>query len=131
MNSAGQPLPGAQPPTGDGAHLRPGADLLGAGAISAAGWSALLDDSARLKAEWDGRHQHVGQPLRGRAVALVFEHPSLRTRISTELAIGQLGGQAVYLVGVDVGLGRRESAHDVARALGTWVAAIVARTIHH
>jgi ornithine carbamoyltransferase len=61
-------------------------------------------------------------------VALVFEHPSLRTRISTELAVGQLGGQPVYLVGSDVGLGVRESAFDVGRMLGAWVAVIVART---
>jgi ornithine carbamoyltransferase len=111
-------------------RLPAGSDLLGAGALSSAGWSTMLADSARLKAEWQRHGEHATQPLRGRSVALVFEHPSLRTRISTELAVGQLGGQAVYLVGSDVGLGRRESAHDIGRTLGAWVSAIVARTLH-
>src|ERR1700675_2373208 len=99
MTSAGQPLPGSPRPgtPGAGQRLTAGADLLGAGAISVAGWTALLADSAQLKGEWRSKHRHDAQPLRGQAVALVFEHPSLRTRISTELAIGQLGGQAVYM----------------------------------
>ena len=62
-------------------------------------------------------------------MALVFEHPSLRTRVSTELAVGQLGGQSVYLFGGDVGIGRREAPDDIGRTLGAWVAAIVARTL--
>jgi ornithine carbamoyltransferase len=133
MNSDGLPLP--DPPSAvlpdEGGRLSPGADLLGAGALSPAGWSTLLADAVRLKAEWQRNRRHDAEPLRGRAVALVFEHPSLRTRISTELAVGQLGGQALYLVGSDVGLGRRESAHDIARTLGAWVSAIVARTLRH
>jgi ornithine carbamoyltransferase len=130
MTPDGSAPPAPGPDDLAGALLRPGADLLDAGALSPAGWSALIVDAARFKAEWQAGRHHAAQPLRGRAVALVFEHPSLRTRISTELAVGQLGGQAVYLVGADVGLGRRESAHDVARTLGTWVSAIVARTLH-
>jgi ornithine carbamoyltransferase len=123
------PGPGSEAPPDEGGMLAPGADLLGAGALSPAGWSALVADAARLKAEWLATRRHAVEPLRGRSVALVFEHPSLRTRVSTELAVGQLGGQSVYLVGTDVGLGKRESAHDVARTLGTWVSAIVARTL--
>jgi ornithine carbamoyltransferase len=124
------PPPASASRADEGGLLSAGADLLGAGALSSSGWSSLLADAARLKDEWQAQRRHATLPLQGRAVALVFEHPSLRTRISTELAIGQLGGQAVYLVGADVGLGRRESAHDVARTLGTWVSAIVARTLH-
>lgn len=122
--SAAMPLPD------EGGLLASGADLLSAAALSPAGWAAMLAEAGRLKAEWHASRRHAAQPLRGRAVALVFEHPSLRTRISTELAVAQLGGQAVYLVGTDVGLGRRESASDIARTLDRWVSAIVARTIH-
>ena len=49
--------------------------------------------------------------------------------MSTELAVGQLGGQSVYLFGGDVGIGRRESADDIGRTLGAWVSAIVGRTL--
>jgi ornithine carbamoyltransferase len=106
-----------------------GRDLFSAADLDTAGWQALVALARSLKAEWlaDGRHDQ--EPLRGRAVALVFEHPSLRTRVSTELAIGQLGGQSLYLFGGDVGIGRRESASDIGRTLGAWVAAVVARTL--
>ena len=106
-----------------------GRDLFSAADLGPQAWHELLDLAATLKAEWRSAGRHASQPLRGRAVALVFEHPSLRTRVSTELAIGQLGGQSVYLFGGDVGIGRREAADDIGRTLGAWVAAIVARTL--
>ena len=107
-----------------------GRDLLSAGDLDPDAWRQLLELASSLKAEWASGGRHATEPLRGRAVALVFEHPSLRTRVSTELAVGQLGGQSVYLFGGDVGIGRRESAQDIGRTLGAWVAAIVARTLH-
>jgi len=67
-------------------------------------------------------------PLAGRSLALVFEKPSLRTRVTFEVGMAQLGGTAVYLAGKDIGLGTRESIADVARNLGRWVDAIAART---
>jgi ornithine carbamoyltransferase len=106
-----------------------GQDLFSAGDLDPVAWRRLLELASTLKAEWASTGRHVREPLRGRAVALVFEHPSLRTRVSTELAVGQLGGQSVYLFGGDVGIGRRESAEDIGRTLGAWVAAIVARTL--
>ena len=108
---------------------RRGRDLFSAADFDLDGWRRLLELASALKAEWQGSGRHTHEPLRGRAVALVFEHPSLRTRVSTELAIGQLGGQSVYLFGGDVGIGRREAADDIGRTLGAWVAAIVARTL--
>jgi len=106
-----------------------GRDLFSAADLAPDAWQQLVAQAATLKAEWQATGRHEVEPLRGRAVALVFEHPSLRTRVSTELAIGQLGGQSVYLFGGDVGIGRRESADDIGRTLGAWVTAIVARTL--
>jgi ornithine carbamoyltransferase len=66
--------------------------------------------------------------LEGKTVALVFEKPSLRTRVSFEVGMKQLGGSAIYLSQSEVGLGQREPVEDVARVLSRYVAAIVART---
>jgi ornithine carbamoyltransferase len=117
----------ADPPASLG-DLR-GRDLFSAADLGPDAWHGLLGLASALKSEWRATGAHEREPLRGRAVALVFEHPSLRTRVSTELAVGQLGGQSVYLVGGDVGIGRRESASDIGRTLGAWVSAIVARTL--
>ena len=71
------------------------------------------------------------QALRGKIVALLFEKPSLRTRVSFEVGISQMGGQCVYLSSADVGLGVREPVEDVARVLDRWVDGIVARVFSH
>jgi len=64
-------------------------------------------------------------------LALLFEKPSLRTRVSFEVAMRQLGGQVIYLSPAEVGLGERESVSDVARVLSRYVDAIAARTFSH
>ena len=69
--------------------------------------------------------------LSGKSLALVFEKPSLRTRVSFELAMRQLGGESLYLSPEEVGLGRRESIPDVARVLCRYVDVIAARTFAH
>jgi ornithine carbamoyltransferase len=69
--------------------------------------------------------------LKGKVVALVFEKPSLRTRVTFETATYSLGGDATYLSPADIGLGKRESVKDVANNLSLWVSAIVARTFAH
>lgn len=69
--------------------------------------------------------------LKGKVVALVFEKPSLRTRVTFETASYSLGGDATYLGPADIGLGKRESIKDVATNLSLWVSAIVARTFAH
>ncbi len=69
--------------------------------------------------------------LRGKIIALVFEKPSLRTRVTFEVATYSLGGNATYLSPSDIGLGKRESVKDVANNLALWVSAIVARTFTH
>ena len=70
-------------------------------------------------------------PLGGKTVALIFEKPSLRTRVTFEVGIIQLGGRAVSLVGREIGLGTRESVPDVARNLSLWVDGIMARVYAH
>jgi ornithine carbamoyltransferase len=87
-------------------------------------------DLFRLAAEWKARTKarEPRTPLAGHSLALVFEKPSLRTRVTFEVGMAQLGGASVYLAGQDIGLGRRESIADVARNLGRWVDVVAART---
>ena len=85
----------------------------------------LVQDANELKT---GR---APRPLEGKIVVLLFEKPSLRTRVSFEVGIRQLGGECVYLGRDDVGLGSREPVPDVARVLDRWVDAIVARVFSH
>jgi len=82
----------------------------------------LLDSAIDLKTRgWIA-------PLKQKTMALVFEKPSLRTRVSFEVAMRQLGGQTIYLSPEEVGLGKRESIPDVARVLSRFVDVIVLRT---
>jgi ornithine carbamoyltransferase len=109
--------------------LAPIRHLLGAEDLEPLGIVRLLDRAELLRS---GRHA-IGpaRPLEGRQVALLFEKPSLRTRVSFEVAVTSLGGHAIALGPDEVGLGRRESAADVARNLSRLVDAIVLRTFAH
>lgn len=72
------------------------------------------------------------QVLAGKNIALLFEKPSLRTRMSFELGIHQLGGYPIYMSPEEVGLGKRESVPDVAHVLSRYVQGIISRTfLHH
>ena len=71
------------------------------------------------------------QSLANMDVALLFEKPSLRTRVTFDLGITQLGGRSVYLGPDEVGIGRRETATDVGGNLSRWVDGIVFRTFGH
>ena len=73
----------------------------------------------------------AGQVLRGKSVALLFEKPSLRTKVSFMVGIQELGGYSLYLGPEEVGLGAREPASDVARVLSGYVDCIVARVNSH
>ena len=70
-------------------------------------------------------------PLQGRAVAMIFEKPSLRTKVSFDIAAYELGGHAVYLGADEVGLDKREPVEDVGRVLERWASVIVARVMAH
>src|ERR1044071_2125144 len=71
------------------------------------------------------------QALHGKSVALIFEKPSLRTRVTFEVAIRQLGGWPIMLGAGESRLGEREPIQDLARNLSCWVDAIVARVFRH
>jgi ornithine carbamoyltransferase len=70
-------------------------------------------------------------PLQGKTLAMIFEKPSLRTRVTFETGMQQLGGSAIYLSPTDIQLGKRESVKDVARNLARWCDGIMARTFNH
>jgi ornithine carbamoyltransferase len=89
----------------------------------------LLNASARLKKQ-HAKHK-TPMKLLGRVLGLVFDKPSLRTRVSFQAAIAQLGGASVFMAGQEVGLGSRESVADVARTISQYVDAVVLRTFHH
>jgi ornithine carbamoyltransferase len=85
--------------------------------------------AADLKRRWKAGDRSA--PLAGRTVALIFEKPSLRTRVTFEVGLIQLGGRGLYLSGSEIGLGTRESVPDVARNLSRWVDGIAARVYAH
>jgi ornithine carbamoyltransferase len=85
--------------------------------------------AARLKADLKAGRKHAWLP--GKTLAMIFEKPSLRTRVTFETGMNQLGGVAIYLGPADIGLGRRESVADIGKNLSLWVDIIMARTYLH
>ena len=102
-----------------------GKDLLSIADLSGEDIQLLISDTVDLKARG-----HT-TALSGKTLALLFEKPSLRTRVSFEVAMQQSGGQAIYLSPAEVGLGQREAVPDVARVLSRYVDIIAARTFSH
>lgn len=102
--------------------------------LSLSDWSyrelwQLLQLSTFLKTEWQtGGNRPV---LRNKTLAMVFQKPSLRTRVSFEMAMKQLGGDAIMLGPSEIGLGSRESIADVARVLSGYAQGIMARVFDH
>ena len=104
-------------------------DFLTLDALTRAELDEILHLSATLKRELKaGRRQPL---LAGKTLAMIFEKPSLRTRVTFEVGMTQLGGSAVYLTTTDFRLGERESVADIARNLERWVDVIMARTFSH
>lgn len=91
----------------------------------------LLAEAARLKRERADNPSAQFELLRGQTLAMIFEKPSLRTRVSFEAAMAQCGGHAIYLAPSDIGLGKREAVADVARVLGGMCDGIMARVFEH
>ena len=89
----------------------------------------LVRDAALLKAE--RRAGKVNTALAGKVIGLVFEKPSLRTRVSFQAGIAQLGGTSLFFPGNEIGLGWRETLEDFARTMSRFVEAIVLRVYKH
>jgi ornithine carbamoyltransferase len=105
--------------------MQPALGFLTLSDIAVAAWPALFDRAAQLKAE-RGRVQHA--TLAGMTVALVFDKPSTRTRVSFQVAAFELGGHSVELTPSTSQLGRAEPIADTARVLSGYCHAIVVRT---
>jgi ornithine carbamoyltransferase len=104
-------------------------DFLSLADFTRAELEEILHLAARLKRDLkDGKQPPL---LAGRSLAMIFEKPSLRTRVTFEIGMSQLGGTPVYLTPKDIQLGERESVADIARNLERWVDLIMARTFAH
>ena len=89
----------------------------------------MIDASRAMKR--DRSHVGSGGPLGGKVLAMIFDKPSTRTRVSFDVAIRQLGGNAIALTGQEMQLGRGETIADTARVLSRYVDAIVIRILDH
>src|SRR5262245_34920412 len=97
--------------------------------LSTAELESVLALAGRLKRELRAGTSHA--LLAGRTLAMIFEKPSLRTRVTFEVGMVQLGGAAIHLAPGDIRLGEREPARDIARNLERWVDVIMARVFLH
>jgi ornithine carbamoyltransferase len=89
----------------------------------------VLDEAAKIKAMQKSRIPY--RPLRGRTLAMVFQKPSNRTRVSFEVGMYQLGGHALHLLPQEIQMGKRETPSDTGRVLARYIDAIMVRTFDH
>ena len=89
----------------------------------------LLDLAVKLKKQYFKKGNK--SIFKGKALGMIFQKPSLRTRVSFDMAMRHCGGDALYLSPAEIGLGKRESIADVARVLSGYVQALMARTFDH
>jgi len=89
----------------------------------------MLDLAVKLKKEY---FKEGNKPLlKGKVLGMIFQKPSLRTRVSFDMAMRHLGGDALYLSPSEIGLGQRESIADIARVLSGYVQVLMARVFAH
>jgi ornithine carbamoyltransferase len=103
-----------------------GKDLLSIGDLTLDEAWGIINRAIRMK-----KRRAMSSILAGKTLALIFEKPSLRTKVSFDVAMYQLGGHSVYLSQAEVGLGSREPIADAARTLSRYVDIIAARTFAH
>ncbi|MDP8948668.1 MAG: ornithine carbamoyltransferase [Actinomycetota bacterium] len=89
----------------------------------------ILDEATKIKALQKSRIPY--RPLRGRTLAMVFQKPSNRTRVSFEVGMYQLGGHALHLLPQEIQMGKRETPSDTGRVLARYIDAIMVRTFDH
>ena len=108
--------------------MKAGSHFLDLDLLDSASLRAILDSAAALKLDAVERD---GKALEGKVLALIFERPSTRTRVSFQVAMSQMGGQTVVLAPEDTQLGRGESMADTARVLSEYVDGIMIRAERH
>jgi ornithine carbamoyltransferase len=91
----------------------------------------MIESSRALKARWRKDRLTAGRPLESKTLAMIFDKPSTRTRVSFDVAMRQLGGDVVFLTGQEMQLGRGETIADTARVLSRYVDAIMIRILDH
>ena len=106
-------------------------DLISITDLTAEQIQAVIATAISLKTKLINRDAHEHLPLQGKSMAMIFDKPSLRTRLSFEIGMNQLGGHAVYLAPDDIKLGARETLHDSAVVIGSMADIIVARVSSH
>ena len=92
---------------------------------------AMIDSARAIKAKWKHAGPPERRPLAGKTLAMIFDKPSTRTRVSFDVAMRQLGGDTILLTGQEMQLGRGETISDTARVLSRYVEAIMIRTLDH
>lgn len=103
-------------------------DLLSLFELSPEEISSIINEAREIK---ENRFKNSPEAFKGRTGVMIFEKPSLRTRITFETAINELGGHPINLSSNMIGMGKRESVEDIARNLERWVHLIIARTYSH
>ena len=91
---------------------------------------SMLAASSAMKAQLKA-HEQSKKPLEGKTLAMIFERPSTRTRVSFDVGMRQLGGESIMLTGAEMQLGRGETIADTARVLSRYVDAIMIRILNH
>jgi ornithine carbamoyltransferase len=104
-------------------------DFIAVADLSSEDIQGLLDQAVQLKAEW--RSGGNLPRLKNKVLAMIFQKPSLRTRVSFDMAMRHLGGDALYLSPQEIGLGKREAISDIARVMSGYVDGIMARVFDH
>ena len=91
----------------------------------------IIDNSIAMKTKLKREGRQGGGPLAGKILAMIFDKPSTRTRVSFDVAMRQLGGETLMLTGTEMQLGRGETIADTARVMSRYVDAIMIRTLDH
>jgi ornithine carbamoyltransferase len=101
-------------------------DFISIADIDRTGMTALFDLATRLKRDRTGSND-----LAGKTVGLLFHKPSLRTRVSFEVGVSELGGHPMYITDAEIKMGQRESTHDIGKVMSRYVHGIMIRTFAH
>ncbi|HET9903611.1 MAG TPA: ornithine carbamoyltransferase [Xanthobacteraceae bacterium] len=99
--------------------------------IPASELRGMIEASRAMKSAWKRDRASAARPLAGKSLAMIFDKPSTRTRVSFDVAMRQLGGDVLMLTGQEMQLGRGETLADTARVLSRYVDAIMIRILDH